>query len=138
MAKYYVTVDGSENRIYETDKMNEAIKVAKTEVEKPGVKKTYVHKEGDTTFTRSYTPKPYTNPRLTHPHLIKDEEGCICADWPSPKKSARDLSARYNFEKNVLVIAGKTIEKHPKFKDIEKFEGWVRCYFAQCKDGYNP
>ena len=136
MAKYYVTVDGSENRIYESDKMNEAIKVAKAEVEKPRIKKAYVHKEGDSTFTRSYTPKPYTAHRVKHAHLIKDEQGRICGDMKSQNKQ-RDTSARYCFEDNTLVIAGKTIEKHPKFKNIEKFEDWVNCYFADGKDGYD-
>ena len=75
--------------------------------------------------------------RLKRPHLIKDEEGCICADLASYKNAERDTSARYNFDKNILVIADKVIEKHPKFKNIDKFEEWVVRFFADGKDGYN-
>lgn len=74
--------------------------------------------------------------RLKRPHLIKNEEGCICADLASYKNAERDTSARYNFDKNILVIAGKVIEKHPKFKNIDKFEDWVARFFADGKDGY--
>lgn len=133
MAKYYVTADGSENRIYESDKLNDSIRFAKKEIEKPAVKKTYVHKEGDKTFTRSYTAKPYSSPRIKHAHLIKDEQGRICADLKSQNKQ-RDTSASYCFEDNTLVVAGKFIEKHPKFTNIDKFENWVNRYFADGMD----
>ena len=135
MAKYYVTYSGCQERIYEADKINDCIRKAKQIVEEEG-KCTYVRTEGKAEF-RSYSVKTYSNPRMKHPRLIKDDEGCICADMPSYKNNGRDTSARYNFEKNILVIAGKTIEKHPKFKNIDKFDDWVNTYFAKGKDGYN-
>lgn len=133
MAKYYITVNTLDNRIGETDKFNDAIRIAKAELDKPDVKKSYVHKEGDRTFTRSYTSKPYTDVRIKHAHLIKDEQNRICGDLKSQNKS-RDTSARYCFEDNSLVIAGKAVEKHPKFKNLEQFENWVFSYFAKGKD----
>ena len=136
MGKYYVAINSLENRIYEKDKLNDAIKTAKTELDKPGVKEAFVLKEGDKLFKRSYTSKPYTSPRLKHAHLVKDEDGKICADMKSQNKQ-RDTSARYCFEDNTLVIAGKFIENHPKFKNSDKFEDWVNCYFAKGKDGYD-
>lgn len=136
MAKYYVTYSGCQERIYESDKLNECIRKAKQIVEEES-KETYVRTEGKAEF-RSYSVKPYTSPRMKHPKLIKDDEGCICADIPSYKNNGRDTSARYNFDKNILVIAGNIIEKHPKFKNIDKFENWVSTYFAQGKDGYDP
>lgn len=138
MAKYYVTYKDSEVRIYESDKLNDAIKAAKTELDKPGCKGTYIYKAGQAGLYRSYSPQPYTAPRQIHPRLIKDDDGCICADWPSRKGALRDTSARYNFDRNILVIAGKTIDKHPKFKDVDKFETWVGRYFAEGKDGFDP
>ena len=137
MAKYYVAINTVENRICETDKLNDAIRTAKAELDKPGVKESFVLKEGDKHFTRNYTSKPYTSPRLKHAQLVKDENGKICADMKSQNKQ-RDTSARYCFEDNILVIAGKLIEKHPKFKNIDKFEDWVNRYIAEGKDGYNP
>ena len=137
MAKYYVTAKTPDNRIAEYDKLNDAIKAAKAELEKPDIKKTYVRKEGDKTFMRSYEHKPYTTVRMKHAHLIKDEQGRICAEIKSQNKQ-RDTSARYCFEDNTLVIAGKIIEKHPKFKNIDKFEGWINCFFAKGKDGFAP
>lgn len=136
MAKYYVTYSGEHARLYESDKLNDCIRKAKEIVDKQG-KNTYVRTEGKTEF-RSYSVKPYTNPRIKHPRLIKDDEGCICAVIPSYKNNARDTSACYNFDKNILVIAGNTVEKHPKFKNIDKFEDWVNSWFANGKDGYNP
>lgn len=136
MAKYYVTYSGCQERIYESDKLNECIRKAKQIVDEEG-KGTYVRTEGKADF-RSYSVKTYTSPRMKHPRLIKDDEGCICADIPSYKNNGRDTSARYNFDKNILVIAGNIIEKHPKFKNIDKFENWVSTYFAQGKDGYDP
>ena len=136
MAKYYVTYSGCQERIYESDKINDCIRKAKQIVDEEG-KGTYVRTEGKAEF-RSYSVKPYSSPRMKHPRLIKDDEGCICADIPSYKNNGRDTSARYNFDKNILVIAGKTIDKHPKFKNIGKFEDWVNTYFAKGKDGYNP
>ncbi len=136
MAKYYVTYSGCQERIYESDKLNDCIRKAKQIVDEEG-KDTYVRTEGKAEF-RSYSVKTYSSPRMKHPRLIKDDEGCICADIPSYKNNGRDTSARYNFDKNILVIAGKTIEKHPKFKNIDKFENWVSTYFAQGKDGYDP
>lgn len=138
MAKYYVTYKDSDTKVFESDKLNDAIKVAKAELDKPGCKGTYIYKEGHRGFYRSYSTKPYSSPRQTHPKLIKDEDGCICADWQGRKGQVRDVSARYNFDRNILVIAGKTIEKHPKFKNIDKFENWVASYFAQGKDGFDP
>ena len=136
MAKYYVTLSGCQERIYESDKLNDCIRKAKQIVDEEG-KGTYVRTEGKVDF-RSYSVKPYSSPRMKHPRLIKDDEGCICAEIPSYKHNDRDTSARYNFEKNILVIAGKTIEKHPKFKNIDKFDDWVNTYFAKGKDGYKP
>ena len=135
MKKHYVTYSGCQERIYESDKINDCIRKAKEIVEKEG-KSTYVRTEGKAGW-RAYDVKPYSSPRMKHPKLIKDEEGCICADLASYKGN-RDTSARYNFDKNILVIAGKHIEKHPKFKNIDKFEDWVNSYFAKNKDGYNP
>lgn len=136
MAKYYVTYSGCQERIYEADKLNDCIRKAKQIVDEEG-KDTYVRTEGKAEF-RSYSVKTYSSPRMKHPRLIKDDEDCICADIPSYKNNGRDTSARYNFDKNILVIAGKIIEKHPKFKNIDKFENWVSTYFAQGKDGYDP
>ena len=136
MAKYYVTYSGCQERIYESDKINDCIRKAKQIVDDEG-KGTYVRTEGKAEF-RSYGVKPYSSPRMKQPRLIKDDEGCICADIPSYKNNRRDTSAQYNFDKNILVIAGKTIEKHPKFKNIGKFEDWVNTYFAKGKDGYDP
>lgn len=136
MAKYYVTYSGCQERIYEADKLNDCIRKAKQIVDEEG-KDTYVRTEGKAEF-RSYSVKTYSSPRMKHPRLVKDDEGCICADIPSYKNNGRDTSARYNFDKDILVIAGKTIEKHPKFKNIDKFENWVSTYFAQGKDGYDP
>ena len=136
MAKYYVTYSGCQERIYESDKLNECIRKAKQIVDEEG-KDTYFRTEGKAEF-RSYSVKTKTSPRMKHPRLVKDDEGCICADIPSYKNNGRDTSARYNFDKDILVIAGKTIEKHPKFKNIDKFENWVSTYFAQGKDGYDP
>lgn len=133
MAKYYITVNTLDNRIGEMDNLNDAIRIAKAELDKPDVKKSHVHKEGDRTFTRSYTSRPYTDVRIKHAHLIKDEQGRICGGLKSQNKS-RDTSAKYCFEDNSLVIAGKTVEKHPKFKNLEQFENWVHCYFAKGKD----
>ena len=136
MAKYYVTYSGCQERIYEADKLNDCIRKAKQIVDEEG-KDTYVRTEGKAEF-RSYSVKTYSSPRMKHPRLVKDDEGCICADIQSYKNNGRDTSARYNFDKDILVIAGKTIEKHPKFKNIDKFENWVSTYFAQGKDGYDP
>ena len=136
MAKYYVTYSGCQERIYEADKLNDCIRKAKQIVDEEG-KDTYVRTEGKAEF-RSYSVKTYSSPRMKHPRLVKDDEGCICADIPSYKNNGRDTSDRYNFDKDFLVIAGKTIEKHPKFKNIDKFENWVSTYFAQGKDGYDP
>lgn len=134
MKKYYVTYSGELDRIYESDKLNDCIRKAKEIVEKEG-KNTYVRTEGKTGF-RSYSVKPYTAPRMKHPRLMKDDDGCICAYMPSYKNNDRDTSACYNFDKNILVIAGRTIVKHPKFKDIDKFEDWVNSWFGKGKDGY--
>lgn len=135
MAKYYVTANSLDNRIYEFDKLNDAIKAAKNELNKSGIRKTYVKKEGDNTFTRSYTHETCTPVRIKHPQLIKDDNGKICADLKSQNKH-RDTSARYCFEDNTLVVGGKLVEKHPKFANIDKFEDWVMRYFAEGKDGY--
>lgn len=32
---------------------------------------------------------------------------------------------------NTLTFDGKEIEKHPKFKGVEQFEGWCRKYVAE-------
>lgn len=135
MARHFVTYDNlSRERIFESDRISDCIRKAKEIVEKEG-KDAYVRTEGKIAC-RTYKVKPYTPPRLKHPRLIKDEEGCICADLPSYKNKGRDTSARYNFDRNILVVAGKVIDKHPKFKDIDKFEGWITRYFAEGKDGY--
>lgn len=135
MAKHFVTYNNlSRERIYESDKIGDCIRKAKEIVEKEG-KDAYVRTEGKIAC-QSYKVKPYSSPRMKHPQLIKDEEGCICADLASYKNNQRDTSARYNFDKNILIVGGKTIEKHPKFKDINKFEEWVNRYFALGKDGY--
>lgn len=135
-AVYYVTKNVYDEIIYEAEKLNDAIKAAKDALNNPGVSKTYVFKTGEKNYIRSYVPKPYTNIRLKHAQLIKDDQGRICADMKSQNKS-RDTSARYCFEDNTLVIAGKLIEKHPKFKNIEKFEEWVSKYLAESKDGFD-
>lgn len=135
MARHFVTYNSlSRERIFESDRISDCIRKAKEIVEKEG-KDAYVRTEGKIAC-RTYKVKPYTPPRLKHPRLIKDEEDCICADLPSYKNKGRDTSARYNFDRNILVVAGKVIDKHPKFKDIDKFEGWVFRYFAEGKDGY--
>lgn len=71
--------------------------------------------------------------RVKHATLGKDAEGNIIFVYPSQNKQ-RDTSASYSPYTNVLVIAGKTIEKHPKFPNVEKFEGFVNTYFAEGKD----
>lgn len=134
MAKHYVTYGVCKERIYEADKINDCIRKAKEIAEKEG-KETYVRTEGKLNF-RAYSPKVYTRTRQKYPRLIKDEDGCICADLPSQKKGGRDTSARYNFDRDILVVAGKTIDKHPKFKNIDRFEDWVNRYFADGLDGY--
>lgn len=135
MAKYYVTYDGSDSRIYESDRLNDCIRKAKTVVEDER-RNTCVRTEGQHSF-RSYSVKPVAAVRLKHPRLIKDEHGCICADLPGSKNRMRDTSARYNFDRDILVIAGRVVEKHPKFRNIDKFERWVACYFADGRDGFD-
>ena len=129
-----MTKNGYDEKIYEAEKLNDAIKAAKDALNNPGVSKTYVFKTGEKNYIRSYVPKPCTDVRIKHAQLIKDDQGRICADMKSQNKS-RDTSARYCFEDNTLVIAGKLIKKHPKFKNIEKFEGWVMKYFVEGCDG---
>ena len=92
MAKYYVTYSGCQERIYEADKLNDCIRKAKQIVDEEG-KDTYVRTEGKAEF-RSYSVKTYSSPRMKHPRLVKDDEGCICADIPSYKNNGRDTSAR--------------------------------------------
>lgn len=71
--------------------------------------------------------------RLKRATLGKDAEGNIIFVVASQTKQ-RDTSATYSPYTNVLVIAGKTIEKHPKFPNVDKFEGFVNTYFAEGKD----
>lgn len=68
--------------------------------------------------------------RVVHPRLDKNELGQLIFNFPTQEKS-RDTSCIYVIETNILTIAGKVIDKHPKFRNIVQFEDWCNRYFGQ-------
>lgn len=78
--------------------------------------------------------------KIKHPQLAQID-GKLCFDLKSQltSKDARDTSARYFIYEDDLIIAGYRIKKHPKFKNIGQFEGWINKWFYNhatddCKD----
>lgn len=68
--------------------------------------------------------------RISHAHLDRKENGDVYAVF----KVEKDKSFEYCFignEVGKLTLAGVVIDKHPKFKNIEKFENWCRVYTAE-------
>ena len=136
MSKYYVILDGDENRKYETNLKRDAINYCRKAIEEQQAKVAELYTEGKS-FPEFYRPKPRRTIRHTRPHLIKNGANQLCFEWKANNKTRNDY-AIYNIEKNELLIADKKVDKHPKFKDVDKFESFVSRYFADGKDGYDP
>lgn len=68
--------------------------------------------------------------RIKHPQLIKDEQGRLAFHCKSQCKE-RNTESLYIIETNELFMAGKMVNKHPKFKDIVQFENWCNVYWTK-------
>ena len=80
-----------------------------------------------------HTNKPSRNMRTTHAHLERKENGDVYGVF---KLGFNKDASRFEYcfigaNVGVLTYDGKTINKHPKFKGIEAFEGWCRKYCAE-------
>ena len=68
--------------------------------------------------------------RMSHAHLERKENGDIYGVF----KVEKDKVFEYCFigdEVGKLTLAGEVIGRHPKFKNIVKFEDWCRVYTAE-------
>ena len=73
------------------------------------------------------------NMRTPRAHLDRKENGDIYGVW---KLGFKKDASRFEYcfigeQVGVLTYDGKVIQKHPKFKNIEAFEGWCRSYYAE-------
>ncbi len=73
------------------------------------------------------------NMRVTRAHLDRKENGDIYAVW---KTDFSKDAPRFEFcfigeQAGVLTYEGNVIERHPKFRGIDAFEGWCRKYSAE-------
>lgn len=71
--------------------------------------------------------------RQTRAHLERHENGDIYASW---KLSFKKDAPRFEYcfigkDVDVLTYEGEVIEQHPKFKNIDHFEGWCRKYIVE-------
>ena len=71
--------------------------------------------------------------KITHAHLDRKENGDIYAVFKLDftKNASRFEYCFIGAEAGKLTYDGCTIDKHPKFKNIEVFEGWCRRYFVE-------
>ncbi len=73
------------------------------------------------------------NMRTTHAHLDRKENGDVYAVF---KLNFKKDAPRFEYcfigaNAGVLAYDSKVINKHPKFKGIDAFEGWCRKYCAE-------
>lgn len=73
--------------------------------------------------------------RIKHANLAKIEGELVFLMKSQTKE--RNTECIYYPYNNTLYIAGKLIEKHPKFKDVVKFENWCNVFFAEGRDEYD-
>ena len=73
------------------------------------------------------------NMRTTRAHLDRKENGDVYAVYKLgfTKDSSRFEYCFIGANVGVLAYDGKVINKHPKFKGIDAFEGWCRMYCAE-------
>lgn len=73
------------------------------------------------------------NMRTTHAHLDRKENGDIYAIFKLDftKNASRFEYCFIGASAGVLAYDGKEISKHPKFRNINAFEGWCRRYCAE-------
>ena len=73
------------------------------------------------------------NMRTTHAHLDRKENGDVYAIFKLgfTKDASRFEYCFIGKDKDVLTFEGKVINKHPKFKGVDAFEGWCRKYCAE-------
>ena len=74
-----------------------------------------------------------TTQRQPRPHLERKENGDIYGVLKlSFKKDAQRFEYCFLGEnENTLTFEGNVIDKHPRFKNISKFEGWCLRYLAE-------
>ena len=68
--------------------------------------------------------------RVKHPRLDRNEDGELIFYCPSQSKE-RNTESTYIISTDTLIMAGVTVEKHPKFKNIDQFEDWCNVYWAK-------
>lgn len=51
--------------------------------------------------------------------------------WLPTQDKVHNTECVYGIYDGLLDIAGKRIEKHPKFKNIEQFETWCNVYIVK-------
>ena len=73
------------------------------------------------------------NMRVTHAHLERKENGDIYGVFKLgfTKDASRFEYCFIGENVGVLSYDGKVINKHPKFKGIDAFEGWCRKYCVE-------
>ena len=71
--------------------------------------------------------------RTLHAHLDRKENGDVYAVFKLgfSKNALRFEYCFIGSNAGVLTYDGKVINKHPKFKGIDAFEGWCRKYCAE-------
>lgn len=73
------------------------------------------------------------NMRTPHAHLDRKDNGDIYAVYKLgfSKNASRFEYCFIGAEVRTLTFDGNVIEAHPKFKNIDAFEGWCRKYLAE-------
>lgn len=67
--------------------------------------------------------------RVKHAKLDKTPSGELVFYFPSQSKE-RNTESTYFVRSGVLIMAGKEVAKHPRFKNVPQFEDWCNRYWA--------
>lgn len=80
-----------------------------------------------------HTTSATRNKRQTHAHLERKENGEIFAvlKMNFAKDAPRFEYCFIGGNEGELTFNGMVINKHPKFKSVEAFEGWCLRYYAE-------
>lgn len=80
-----------------------------------------------------HTVSPTRNMRTTRAHLERKENGDVYAVYKLDftKNSSRFEYCFIGAAAGQLTYDGNEIKKHPKFKNVDSFEGWCRRYYAE-------
>lgn len=80
-----------------------------------------------------HTTSATRNKRQTHAHLERKENGEIFAvlKMNFAKDAPRFEYCFIGGNEGELTFNGVVIDKHPKFKGVEAFEGWCLRYYAE-------